>query len=88
MSADEIGKYGKKWPQAWRDAVKTLSDLETLDERLDRLNAVGALKEPPKPRQVWICLECRTIEPSRGGAGWHAARCGAKPILMREVIND
>ncbi len=52
-----------KYPKEWIEAANArgvyngdYTAVETGDAVLDRLNKVGALKDPPKPREWWVML--------------------------------
>ena len=45
-----------KYPKEWVDVIKPTTVLP--DETLDRLRAVGALKEPPVSREFGFCTNC------------------------------
>ena len=55
-------KYQKEWIEAvgigWGIAKDKNSLTGFAEVILDRLSEVGALKEPPKPRDYWICPKC------------------------------
>lgn len=53
-----------KWPKAWCVAlIESFPTLSITDTHriLDCLDKIGALKEPPKPREWWLCKNCYSI---------------------------
>jgi len=54
--------YPKKWLDSLERPLFPRTSLEERDEMkhmvLDALREVGALKEPPKPREWRICIHC------------------------------
>lgn len=98
------------WPKEWIEAVfvhtKAIHDYQSeLDDIrgkvceniLNELSKIGALKEPPKPREFWICeYECQ-LRADQSPKLWHGATnisCPNRPgishkfIHVREVIED
>ncbi len=64
-----------KWPKKWIDTIyqqtKAIhdynSELDDIREKvcnniLDDLHEMGALKDPPKPREWWVCPRCSSNE--------------------------
>lgn len=94
-----------KWPKKWIDAARPTKgvapysgsrfiELEyyTPEEILAKLNDVGALKDPPQPREIWWCPECCEVYAYPNGAERFSEHddkpCVGKSILMREVIDE
>lgn len=91
-----------KWPQAWVAAIlddkdlywfgrgDLLTDKETkVSMTLEALHSVGALKDLPKPKEVWMCKRCLIVGESISNqpADCHADFNRAHAFIrMREVI--
>jgi hypothetical protein len=52
------------WPKEWTDILMGAHELTEAEAeiRLIRLHKVGALKDPPKAREWWMCPKCQTVE--------------------------
>jgi hypothetical protein len=72
-------KYPKEWIEVVRSLCVQESDEEFAEVVLDRLSHIGALKDPPKPREWKLCPECVT--------GAHM-QCGHDYVTVREVLDD
>lgn len=89
-------KYPKEWVEAasqgWVEAGSKW--IKTPEGVLNDLQKVGALKEPPKPREFWICTSCKTANEEEelfGSKKPSCAQCGWKTeiedwIHVKEVI--
>lgn len=100
-----------KWPKEWLDAtqidVSELSMEQLKDEtvvaayRLAKLANVGALKDPPKLREIWWCPVCNGLSDEEHGIVFNSALgeatkklrekyqdCEGIPIKMREVTDE
>lgn len=86
----------KQWPKSWINAVsdelKAIAP-ETISSLLNALRQVGALKEPPDPREIWWCPECGVAMKENTGVTFHREQCRGYPrparlILMREVLDE
>jgi hypothetical protein len=85
-----------KWPKAWIKAVvgrETLSNEEAIVDpvnAIDRLCAVGALKEPPLPVEIWWCVkcECQLFPPTKCSTSAIHLLCGEAGIKLRQVQDE
>lgn len=83
-------KYPKRWIEAIigaRIEVKDSYGCGCLEERdiLNRLHVAGALKDPPKPREWWICPQCDYVETYDLGVTWSCVKCNERPSGIRMI---
>jgi len=74
--------YPKKWLEAtgWKNKDVQIA-------ALDGLFNIGALNEPPKLKEFWLCTNCQRFFSKKVGGLWHC--CANKNIIhTREVINE
>lgn len=84
-----------KFPQKWIDALiepeqkGEFGTSATLAERqLFSLYKVGALKDPPKPREWWICTQCHRAFLSVVGSIHKHDSTLMDFVHVREVIEE
>jgi len=86
----------KKYPKAWIENVLTYPESDDRAEivgtaALDRLAALGALKDPPKPDAHWYCENCAHLSPLDSGRRvlpvTQCSACGLTWKLYREVLD-
>jgi len=91
-----------KWPKEWIDVIErrlrglkeaynlSFDTLNSADCYLEDLKRVGALKDPPKPREIWWCPKCEKAYEIGDiiAKGRKGICCGSAPIKMREVIDE
>lgn len=69
----------KKWPRRWLEvAAFEYTNGHLRDDHgqqiLDALDAVGALKPVPKPKEVWVCTRCGAVRDQLERPGSHSAQ--------------
>ena len=85
------------YPKAWITAIEEASlisrgpnvrTVANADEVLCNLAKVGALKEPKKPREWWICPKCMGARPKPEYHEAHHMECSSfrEWVHVREVI--
>lgn len=91
------------YPKQWVTALREIGLHSRIDDDpriintvfpedvLNALSRVDALKEPPKPREWWVCLRCGRASELRHSGDTHNYsfddRCsGGKMVRTREVV--
>jgi hypothetical protein len=86
-----------KWPKEWRNALErwvlggTISEdvfNKVTGEMLDALHKAGALKDPPKPREIYVCDSGCGVKKGNPGWGSHAADCATKKWVKYVEVKD
>jgi len=90
-----------KWPREWVEAAslwfvkmelaaqgKPVTKIEG-ERILDALSEVGALKEPEKPREWWICPNCHNVGDSDDNIHYRPDdKCIERKIHVREIVDE
>ena len=81
-----------KYPRSWVEAIyKVDKDARANywgSQILDALSAVGALKEPPKAREIGVCWECCRPKHIYNLPNERCCGCGSKLQKFVEVLEE
>jgi len=95
-----MSKWPKKWLDAFSGEVVEHPGSErtitggrkswhfSCPERvLDALDKAGALREPEKPREFWICSRCWWVKNAPGNVCRCDEGCGGEMVHVREITD-